>query len=264
MKLTLFNDKSIYINEAWVREFHAQHEPSFMSKRISELQKPEVWSKFCLRLLCLAKTQAKIYDHYRTYLDIMGGTGITARVFQRELDDTYVNDLDPFSQVVLHYNFKTENITQKDIMDFDWRMYKYDTVFLDYNDFTFTKYLMQPLYRLPVNNAFEHANHYIIINDCSVFYLRYGEKSYNRYSDLLDRKVTNKDEFFRALRAFYKVNYPKWNLINIESVPTTSYLLFSRAPKPLEITYHDTGSLTDFMPVRIEDDYAGLESFVTA
>lgn len=167
---------------------------------------------------------------YNSLLDIFGGVGITAKMFDK--GETYVNEIDKNCLFILKQHFKNViNCKIEKFLTGD----KYDLVLADYNNFTIKKFLSKG-YVDTLKKCFEKANKYVILNDSSIFFLKYGKKSFEIYSDLLEQKVNNKDEFFKAQKIFFKRYFPKWNMINVEYFNNASIILFSKENKELNVS----------------------------
>lgn len=178
-----------------------------------------------LKLQCLFNVKKYLGDSYDSYLDLLAGIGISSRIF-----DTDYNELNDFSgecYAILKENFKSPNDTLYNIDMYHYNFNRFDFIFLDFNNNTLKKSLNE--YKPVIDNAFASANKYILINDCSVTYLKYGESSYKNYAKLLG--VTSEElkiNYYSIIKQHYKKLYPTWSLTHIETHPQTSFLLFEK------------------------------------
>jgi hypothetical protein len=200
-----------------------------------------------MRAYCLNQVQRRITGAYHSYFEPLGGVGVTARIFSRGLEPNQIslNELDSACLDVLRANFPQATLYQEDMFKFPWER-KHDTIFCDFNNYTLLKFL--GVYNDVTKNLFAHASRYVVINDCSVFYLNRGAKSFARYSEILGETVTNYDEFFPALQRFYANRFPDWTLKSVDRFYASSYLLFEkkifRDPRveigPPDVVLHST------------------------
>lgn len=187
--------------------------------------------KLPLKILCLEAVRDRAYTlgGFDTYSDPMAGIGISARIFNKySLRIARLNDLDAGCRKVLQHNFK-QFISADDI--FISRLHQADLVFLDFNDYTMKRGIGK--YAPVVEKAAVSANKFLVINDCSLFYFRYGKSSFGVYSKLLGCKVESVEDYFKAIRPFYrKLGF---YLVQANYFSDTSFLLFSRKADKLRI-----------------------------
>lgn len=205
-------------------------ETSFLSEFKKRLTKNnEINNEERMRAYCLQKIQDVIRGKYLSYFEPLGGVGVTASIFSEDSFETYVNELDDACLEVIKNNFPTWTRYQQDMFKFEYSQ-NFDTIFLDFNNYTLAKYANT--YYDVVHSALSHCNKYLIINDCSVFYLNRGAKSFEVYSKLLGEDVRDYKEYYPALFRFYADEFPGWRLERVETFYASSYLLFSKIEEP--------------------------------
>lgn len=175
------------------------------------------------RAFCLNKMQEVMSGGYKSHFEIMGGVGVTASIFGKDGAEVTINELDETCVEVLKNNFPDWNISTGDMFKYDYKN-KFDSIFLDFNNFTIKKH--NEIYRGVMDDAFANAEKFMLVNDCSVFYLSRGEKSFQIYSKLLGETVTCYEDYFPAVKRYYKKAYPNWDLTNIIWFHSTTYCLF--------------------------------------
>lgn len=181
-----------------------------------------------LKIQCLLNIKGLIKDGYKSYLDLLAGIGISSKIFHK--GDSCLNDFAPDCVEILKRNFcYVENTDMFDYPKSDPDS-KFDFIFLDFNNFTIKKYLS--LYKPVVDAAFARANTYVLINDCSVFFLKYGKKSFEIYSELLGIEIKSKDDYIWALQGYFAKIYPEWRLCWVEGHKETNFLLFQKTDCP--------------------------------
>jgi hypothetical protein len=176
-----------------------------------------------MHLYCLSKIQERIIGTYRTYFEPLAGAGLTARLFSAPPVKPFFNELDEACRDVLRSNYPKASITSQDMFALKYKR-NFDVIFLDFNNFTLKKFTT--VYADVMRAAFAHANKYVIVNDCSVFYLSRGEKAFEVYSKILGEPVKTYDEFYPALKRYYRKAALNWNLVAVERFYASSYLLF--------------------------------------
>jgi hypothetical protein len=254
-------------------------ETSFLSKFRSKLRynkktgEHSLYTEKCMQFYCLDKVYRRIIGSYKSFFEPLGGVGLTARIFTHDINprEVYINELDAACVQVLRENYPSAVITQYDaFLPSNWPTFSYDAVFADFNNFTLKKYVES--YRPFTMQCFDHANKYVIINDCSVFYLSRGPKSFRTYSGLLGLPnetvtVTTYDEFYPALQRFYKSQFPDWTLRSVDRFYASSYLLFEKdenfrkigpigstyAIPPVEVALHTSSDMRRDPVVALEE-----------
>lgn len=187
--------------------------------------------KLPLKILCLESIRDRAFalGGYKSYSDPMAGIGISAKVFGwNALKVSTLNDLDEGCRKVLQHNFK-QPITGDDI--FTSKLDVADLVFLDFNDYTMKRAMGK--YAPVVEKAAASAKKFLVINDCSPFYFRYGKSSFKVYSKLLGRKINSVEDYFKAVRPFYRKF--GFYLVQANYFSETSFLLLSRKADKLRL-----------------------------
>lgn len=203
--------------------------------------------KLPLKILCLEQIydRAAFIADYKTYSDPMAGIGISARVFGNMGRKVILGDLDEGCRKVLAANFKNK-IGAGDVLTQPLR--PADMIFLDFNDFTMKRFLGK--YGPVVAKAASAASKYVVINDCSLFYLRYGKSSFKAYSRMLGKEINSIEEYFRAIRPYYKTL--GLHLVHASYFSETSFLLLSKTPAKLHISkVEPKQSLEGFVKVEL-------------
>lgn len=174
-----------------------------------------------LKLQCLLNIKDVIGGRYNTYFDLLAGIGISGRIFNEKVN--HLNDFCPTCEKILEENFPIDFVTKRDMRQC-WTNTVYDFIFADFNNFTVKRYINE--YKPVINNVFYLADKYVLINDCSVFFLKYGVKSYEIYSKLLGTQIHTINDYYLAVKDYFKRQYPDWSLVIVEAFKDTSFLLF--------------------------------------
>lgn len=214
-------------------------------------QKSYIEKKLPLKILCLEsiRDRAEAEGKFQSYSDPMAGIGISARIFGQKRFK-FLNDLDVGCVQVLKRNFHAvadPPITSYDIMTAD--LSPAGMVFLDFNDFTMKRCLGK--YRGVMGRAFETAKTFLVINDCSPFYLRYGPAAFEVYSKLMESNIKSVGDYFRQAAVWYK-KYG-WHLIQVNYFSETSFLLLSKRKSKLWLNDMRTVSAPAGM-IKVEED----------
>ena len=183
------------------------------------------------KLLCLEAIKGRMESlgGYKTFSEPLAGVGLSARIFDK--GKTYLNELDPSCRRVLELNFGEKSVTSQNAMVVPFKTV--DAIFLDFNDFTLKRFCTTT-YGEVLQRAFASAQKYVILNDCSVFYFRYGKSSYKAYEKYVEEPITCLEEYFKALRRFY-VRRVGWNLLHVAYFRDTSFQLFGQVKEKLQI-----------------------------
>lgn len=200
---------------------------SYASKLVSRLdQKGYRLKKLPQKLGALKFLKEKMDSTPTSYYEPMAGVGLSARLFGVE-GELFLNDLDEECQQVLRTNFPDAHVSGVDATQGEFP--KVDLVFLDFNNFTMTRFLRgDSYYALMVDRAFESAKKFVVLNDCSPFYLRYGPSAYASYSKLLGSTLTTLEDYFFAARCMYKARYKAWIMEAVAYSGESSFQLFRR------------------------------------
>lgn len=196
-------------------------------------------NKLPAKLLCLSELKKHMIalGGYKTLAEPMAGVGLSVRVLDNG-GELYLNDMDEGCRSILELNFGGEPTAQNaQKMELPWA----DVIFQDFNNFTFKRYLKgaKDIYAKIVDNTFGAAQKFVILNDCSVFYFRYGERSFATYSGYLGTEIHSVEEYFRAVAKFYHKQYPKWHLVQVAYFKDAAFLLFSLEKAKLAIKFID-------------------------
>lgn len=223
---------------------------SYASKLVTRLgQKGYREKKLPLKLACLKvlKDRMKVLGYPKTYYEPLAGVGLSVKLFAPK-GQLWLNDMDPGCQQVLKANFPKAKVWGGDM--FGQGFPEADLIFLDFNDYTFKRYLTTN-YAEILERAFEHAKKYVILNDCSPFYFRYGEDSFKTYSKLMEVEVSTVREYFEAARRRY-LNVPRhkgdWAMVHVAYFRESSFQLFCKPSAPFCVDAVDTG-----LPVAINE-----------
>jgi len=200
---------------------------SYASKLVSRLgQKAYREGKLPLKLECLRQLSLKAasLSPYQSYYEPLAGVGLAVKLFAPK-GKLWLNDMDPGCQAVLKANFPKATVWGGDIKG---QMYPdADMIFLDFNDYTFKRYLTTD-YSTLLARGFEHARKFVVLNDCSPFYFRYGESSFKAYSKLMGSPVTSIDDYLKVAARFYAHTYPEWRMVKATYFRESSFQLFYR------------------------------------
>lgn len=179
-----------------------------------------------LKLHCLDNLRRMIGD-YESYYEPLAGIGITGKLFERSPIGTWLNEMDDSCRRILLNNFNGPNVTGDNAF-LEFRREPADVVFLDFNDYTMKK--MARHFEM-VKAAFSIARKAVIINDCSVFYLRYGMRSLEVYRKFFGcERLENKVIFFQESKRWYEGQFAGWYVSAVEFNRETAFLLFRREP----------------------------------
>lgn len=225
------------------KDFKMGNDTSYAEKFIKKYKHSKHYREelLPLKLQCLQNIKDYIGDNYEHYFDLLAGLGISGKIFATEC----LNEFNDFSEdclnVIRNNDFKGRTLMyQKDMFELKFGKNQPEFIFADFNNFTTKRYLT--LYKPVVDNIFASAQKYVLINDCSVFYLKYGQKSYDTYRKLLGdhyKKSFGDDlnGFYPALKSFYKEQYKEWDLCLVEYFKDTSFLLFKNEKVPQKMPY---------------------------
>lgn len=204
-----------------------------------------------MRKKCTFELCNKVRGQYQSYLEPLGGLGIDAKLLEGDPALTTVNDIDPGCLEVLRANFPAQAVTSYNFFKPEERaallQRPADLIFIDYNNYTLAK-LEQGTYLKETREVFGAAQKFVVLNDCSVFFLKqYGRKSYELYSRILGRQINypRLEEYFHALADGPLYRELGWYLTDVvhfywassRGNDVSSYQLFRRTPKPLEIQF---------------------------
>lgn len=183
------------------------------------------------KLACLQSIRARTASlgGYESFFEPLAGVGLSARIFASS-GALSLNDRDEACQAILRQNF-TAAVTGYDIHGMEFP--PHDTIFLDFNDFTLKRLAAD--YGSVLKKGLGAANRFLVLNDCSVFYFRYGPKSFAVYSELLGQPISSVEGYFRALRIFLHKRFSEWYVVHAAYFRDSSFLLFAREDAPLQL-----------------------------
>lgn len=236
--LVKFGQETVHFGShvSWLHEFLSKNKPPTFTylKGVESMRK-----------LSVCKILEQVRTQYTSYMEPFGGVGIDAMLFGNDPQQTYINDRDSQCLEILRANFPAECISSYDVSDCDQREELLgknpDLLFVDSNNFTLTTMTKTPtvpdLYRDLTMAAFDHAQKFVLINDCSCFYLKYGKKSFAKYSQILGFTIDSLDEYYHNVHRWWLQVVPDWHLVKIVHFGESSHQLFQREPAPLEVVY---------------------------
>lgn len=211
----------------------------YVTKLIGRMKRPSYRnSKLPLKLMCLEALRLRMekLGGYQSFCEPFAGVGLSARLFGVEAAHAQLNDFDASCGEALRLNFPKANVTVADANSLE--LAPADVVFLDYNAFTLKRY--EKKHAGSVARAFASAQKFVIVNDCSVFYFRYGDKAYETYSKFLGSPITDYASYFKAAVPFWKSRYPEWSLVQVSAFRDSSFLLFSKKKSAFKYEYMET------------------------
>jgi hypothetical protein len=238
MKLRLSNGSSIDLGSTDVETNGTGKTSAIHTSFLSEFSRKLKWNKDRtaanvhieerMRAYCLDKVRRRIVGRYESYFEPLGGVGVTARIFGAACESSVgLNELDDACLEILKHNFPDAVVYQQDMFKFAWsKKVDADLSFCDFNNYTLLKF--EGVYNDVTHKLFAHSKKFVVINDCSNFYLNRGTKSFARYSQILGDNVDCFYGFYLALRDYYKRHFPDWTLRSVDRFYASSYLTFER------------------------------------
>lgn len=203
---------------------------SYVSRLLGELRKPKyVGFRLPCKILSLEFLKHSITPSVY-YSEPLAGVGLTARVMGAGFEKLYLNDNSLDCLESLHLNFSTAEVTGADLRSLDFECG--DLTFLDFNNFTFRR---RNNFEEVLRYTFKYSSTYVILNDCTPFYFRYGPSSFEVYSKMLGLPIETVEDYFAAIAPAWTVRYPGWYLVAVGWFRDTSFQLFSRMPQSLTI-----------------------------
>jgi len=202
---------------------------SYVARLLGELQKPAYISgRLPCKILCLEYLKT-LMTAGASYSEPMAGVGLTARVLGGT-GTHYLNDNSLDCLEALRLNFPEAVVSYNDIRRVDFKCG--DLTFLDFNNFTFRR---RARFENVLTHAFSHSTHYVILNDCTPFYFRYGSTSFETYTRILGSPIETVDDYFRAVVPIWAATYPGWHMVAVGWFRDTSFQLFARESHPLTV-----------------------------
>lgn len=228
MEIKIFNGEQILLSNEFLKgDFEGRNShTSYLNEFKIKDGNVSLNSDFLFRLICYKNLYVKLKGKYKSNLDCFGGVGITAKIFSDSNSETFVNDIDENCLKILSDNF--QNVLNVDCFNFKLGR-KFDLVLADFNDFTISKFINKKEYFDALKNILDHSNKYVIINDCSVFYLKYGVKSFEVYSKLLNSEIKSFEDLFTAEKKYFENEFKEWKVICIEYFHNSSFILFEKS-----------------------------------
>lgn len=204
-------DKSIKIPEKYVEakrgfdKFNMEEDSSYLDKFI--IRTLHSYNRFILGSLSMKLTCAmnikRNLSNYNSYLDLFAGIGLISSIFESE-DVNALNDIDSDCHEVLRLNFGEESAFNFDSYDLrNISELNFDLISLDFNNFTFSKFFdLREFFDI----VFSMSNKYVILTDSSLFYLKYGKKSFENYNKKFGFNILSTDDYFKEIdKLFFKL-----------------------------------------------------------
>ena len=230
------NNKNIKFNiDKDVQSFKFNSNSSYLDKILYKQYKQKNFfdNQFLIKIQCYENLKKEINNKYKSFFDLFGGVGITAKIFETNIKETFVNDYDNSCYNILLKNFYNKNVYNENAFQMKYKN-KYDLILADFNDLTLKR--SKGKYFKVLKDIFNYSNKYVILNDCSVFSLKFGSVGYQNYSNLLgfDIGSTHKS-FFKNLKRYYENLFPLWQMYKIEYYNDSSFILFKKTKKKLNL-----------------------------
>lgn len=188
-----------------------------------------------MRLLGLYALQQRIAGQYNSYFEPLAGCGLTAKLLAPRHGGVYLNEKDVLCRRALQVNFPRAEVygyNAEDAVLYE-TVEETDLTFLDFNNFTLYKFVHN-IYTNMMKHAFKISSKFVLVNDCTMMALNMPG-GFPRNGNFLNEIITNRAEFFVALRTYYAREIPGWWLTDIAHSHANSYILFRREPLPLSI-----------------------------
>lgn len=183
--------------------------------------------KLPLKLSCLEVLRARMegLGGFSSFSEPLAGIGLSARIFAAP--EMRLSDLDAGCCEVLRTNFPGAHVTMADA--FEEMPPEADAAFLDFNTFTLKRY---EKHKRVLDGAFERTRKFLIVNDCTLFYFRYGASAYETYSKFFGKEIRSSGDYFSAAAAFFEARYPSWKLVQTAAFRESAFHLFFRGEAP--------------------------------
>jgi hypothetical protein len=226
MQLTIRNYPPIKISDKLLVPLEGEFkgDTSYVAKLAQRLKRPDYLNnKLPAKLLCLEALarRAEKLGGWNSFAEPMAGVGLSARIFGGGKRKLILGDLDKSCRKALTDNF---TVTPSAANIFTEPVPSADMVFLDFNDFTYRR--GTGVYEKVLAKTFRAARKFVIINDCTVFYFRYGKQSYKTYSEKLQTSITSFTDYFYAIDQDYGKRY-KWHLAHVAYFRDSSFQLYT-------------------------------------
>jgi hypothetical protein len=202
---------------------------------------------FKRKISLVKKISEDLEGKYSSYLELLAGLGITASFFNCE--KMYLNDLDEICYANLISNFPEAESSCVDYTQFILEDKEIDFAFLDFNNFTIKKYLENKFdLKQVIENCTKNIQKYIVVNDSTVFYMKYGESSFKNLSKFLGSNIKSLEEYNEELsRHFYK-NYG-WSLTRSYSFNNMQYFILEKGLKENIVHYKLGKNVENFVTI---------------
>jgi hypothetical protein len=201
---------------------------SYVSRLLHELKKPAyIGGRLPCKILSLEFLKSHIAAGAR-YSEPMAGVGLTARVLG--FGEHYLNDNSIDCLEALRLNFPEAIVSYNDMRRLDFKCG--NLTFLDFNNFTFRR---RGHFGTILSHTFANSDDYVILNDCTPFYFRYGSNSFETYSKILGSPIETIEDYFLAVAPIWAAQFPGWHLVAVGWFKDTSFQLFSRVEHPIAV-----------------------------
>lgn len=225
MNINIRGYAPVVIDDALLRSNPAAFsaETSYVARLAAELKKPSyLHGRLPAKLICLEYLKATV-GPVTSYAEPMAGVGLSARILGG--GDLYLNDIAQNCRDVLKNNFQCLP-TGDDINDCAFKCG--ELTFLDFNNFTLSKWL-KGAWADVITHATINTGEYLIINDCTPFYFRYGATAFATYSKTLQEPIHTIPEYFYAAAVAWHTR-TEWYLQQVAYFRDSSFQLFGRYP----------------------------------
>jgi len=232
MKITIRGYTPIVIPEEYcVKEVGAFNAATpYVAKVATRLTQPAyLHKKLPAKLLCLEEVKRSMLGGYLSFAEPLAGIGLTARIFDVG-GGLYLNELDPGCRAVLERNFNVP-VTGHDMFTMDFP--PAEAIFLDFNDFTLKRFETTQ-YGAVLAKALGAARQFVVLNNCSVFYLRYGQTSFDTYSKYVGPIEPTVEAYLEAEAKYFNKRFKGWYVVKTTYFRDTAFLLFSKKKKPFK------------------------------
>ncbi len=236
-----------------IEEFKFNSDSSYLDKILYKTKKQQTFfdGPFSIKMKCYENIKKNIEGKYKTFFDLYGGIGITAKLFELDEKNTYVNDYDVECYNILNNNFLSKNVYNEDAFKMVYEN-KFDLVLADFNDLTIKR--IKGKYKKVLEDIFNNSNKYVILNDCSIYHLKFGIDKYTIYEKMMGIDIEKtRIGFFNSLKKYYKKIFPKWSMVQVEYSNDSSFILFEKTEvySKLKINKNNKEQLIKSKPVYI-------------
>lgn len=212
---------------------------SYVARFLNECRKPSyLRTRLPSKILSLEfLKQDLVYD---SYTEPMAGFGLSARLLGN--GELRLYDYSQECVDTLNRNFSTP-ASRADIHSLNFVCG--DLVYLDFNNYTYRR---RGFWKKVLDYTFCNTAKYVIINDCTPFYFRYGASSYKVYSRILGREIRSPEDYFLAIAD----SFPDWRLTKVGYFRDSSFQLFTRTPGSFKVCYISPERIPEGI-VRVEE-----------